>query len=342
MKALLAGFRDDFRDSVIDLLWRQWTTIGVTGHGEQWYGSLIDPEALLLLTCTAGRYDARLFDGMIEWMGYNGQYINVQRLKRMMETENFSGAQVLRAVADSTRDSVSAAKWATMAASSQAGTQEPLFFLKNGKPMPIVNDHDPLFKTHGLRRDVYKARGVSQVFRPEPAANLLLRLRALLGVNARAEIMAYLLLNEHGSPGSLARDACYFPLTISKAMAEMRDSGFLQSRVNGRRRDHRLEPGIWRDLFLGSERPHWIVWPHLFRAIEVLWTFLWDESLTGKEPLAQASCLRRILLKFVVDRTETSGIGFSFGDLTAYPGEHLIPFAVERVTALLNALKAPE
>jgi hypothetical protein len=340
MEALLRNFRDVFCESVIDLLWRQWTTIGVAGHGEQWHGSLIDPEALLLLTCTAGRYDARLFDGMMEWMGCNGQYINVQRLKRIMATEEFAGGQVLRAVADSTSDSVSAAKWATMAAPNQIGTQESLFFLKNGKPMPTVNEHDPLFSAHGLKRDLYKARGVSQAFRPEPVSNLLLRLRALLGVNARAEIIAYLLLNEQGSPGSLARDAYYFPLTISKAMAEIRDSGFLVSRLNGRRRDHRLVPAAWRDLFLGQEHVHWIVWPRILRAIEVLWIFLRDDSIVDKEPLAQASALRRVLLKSVVDRAETSGVEFSFGDLSAYPGEALLTFTIEKISGLLSDLNS--
>ncbi len=338
MKALLNDFRDTFRDSVIDLLWRQWTTIGVSGHGDQWRGSLVDPEALLLLTCSAGRYDARLFDGMMEWMACNGQYINVQRLKRIMATEEFTGGRVLAAVAASTRDSVSAAKWATMAAPTQMGEKEPLFFLKNGNPMPTVKECDPLFSSHGLLRDVYKARGVSLAFRPELASNLILRLRALLGVNARAEIIAYLLLNEQGSPGSLARDAYYFPLTISKAMTEMRDSGFLASRVNGRRRDHRLVPEAWRDLFVGQEHLRWIVWPRILRAIEVLWFFLRDDSLVAKEPLTQASALRRVLLKSVVDRAETSGVEFSFGDLSAHPGEDLLPFAIERTTALLHAL----
>lgn len=342
MKALLKDFRDAFRDSVIDLLWRQWTAIGVSGHGDKWLGSLVDPEALLSLTCSVGRFDARLFDGMIEWMGCNGQYINVQRLKRIMATEEFAGGQVLHAVADATSDSVSAAKWATMAVPRQMAAKESLFFLKNGNPMPTVKEHDPLFSAHGLLRDVYKSRGISQAFRPEPTSNLILRLRALLGVNARAEIIAYLLLNEQGSPGSLARDAYYFPLTISKAMAEMRDSGFLTSRVNGRRRDHRLVPETWRDLFLGEEPVHWIVWPRIFRAIEVLWVFLWDDSLIKKEPLAQASALRRVLLKSVVDKAETSGVKFSFGDLAAHPGEDLLPFAIEKSTALLHALTSRE
>jgi len=335
MKSLLTGFREEFRERVLDLLWRQWTALGVAGSVDPWRGSLIDPEALLLMTCTAGRHDARLFDGMVEWMGLNGRYINVQRLKRIIASEGYAGEQVVRAVAATTSDSASAAKWATTARSkSDAGDATPLFFLNNGKPMPVVGDPDPLFREHGLLRESYEARGVVQAFRPEPVSNLVLRLRAFLGVNARCEIIAYLLLKEQGSPSSLARDAYYFPLTISKAMAEMRDSGFLTSRINGRRRDHRLVPGSWRELLLGNERPPWIVWPRLFRAIEVLWEFLRDPRLIKKEPLAQASALRRILLKSVVDRAETSGLDFSFGDLSAYPGEQLIPFFIERASAL--------
>jgi hypothetical protein len=340
MKTLLTDFSAEFRDRVLDLLWRQWTALGIAGSGEPWRGSLIDPEALLLLTCTAGRHDARLFDGMVEWMGFNGRYINVQRLKRIIASENYAGQQVVRAVAAMTSDSVSAAKWnATASSMNHAEAPRPLFFLKNGKPMPIIRDPDPLFREHGLLRESYEARSVAQGFRPEPVSNLVLRLRAFLGVNARCEIIAYLLLHEQGSPSSLARDAYYFPLTISKAMAEMRDSGFLTSRINGRRRDHRLVPGTWHELFLDNETLPWIVWPRLFRAIEVLWKFFQDASLTEKDPLAQASALRRILLKSVVDRTETSGIDFSFGDLSACPGEQLIPFFIERVSAILDEVK---
>jgi hypothetical protein len=193
-----------------------------------WRGSLIDPESLLLITCTVGRYDARMFDAMVEWMGINGRYINVQRLKRIMASEQFAGEQVVRAVAAMTRDSVSAAKWSGTAKPGEVKPGEaeappcPLFFLSNGKPMPVQQEPDPIFCAHGLLRTRYETRNVAQLFRPEPVCNLLLRLRAFLGVNARCEIIAYLLLHEKGSPGPLARDAYYFPLTISKAMAEMR------------------------------------------------------------------------------------------------------------------------
>ncbi|MDD2601074.1 MAG: hypothetical protein PHO37_17930 [Kiritimatiellae bacterium] len=342
MKTLLTDFRSEFRDRILDLLWRQWSAFGVAGHGTQWYGSPIDPEALLLLTCTVGRYDARLFDGMVEWMELNGQLINVQRLKRIIATEQFAGEQVLRAVAATVSDSVSAAKWATTVISRDDACQPvPLFFLKDGTPMPIVRQPDKLFAGHGLKRDPYEARGVAQVFRAELVPNLILRLRAFFGVNARCEIIAYLLLNEQGSPSSLARDAYYFPLTISKALAEMRGSGFLVSRVEGRRREHKLVPGTWRELLLGEECPRSLVWPRLFRAIEILWEFLGDSKLTDKEPLAQASALRRVLSKSVVDRAETSGLDFAFGNLAANPGETLITFAVGRIKTLLTIMESP-
>jgi len=344
MKTLLTEFKKEFQDRVFDILWRQWSAFGVAGHGDVWRGSLIDPEALLLITCSVGRYDARMFDAMVEWMGINGRYINVQRLKRMMASEQFAGEQVVRAVAAMTRDSVSAAKWSSMAkpgAVTPGEAEAPLFFLRNGKPMPVVQESDPIFRDHGLLRARYEARNVAQLFRPEPVCNLMLRLRAFLGVNARCKIIAYLLLHEKGSPGSLARDAYYFPLTISKAMAEMRDSGFLASRIQGRRRDHRLVPGMWSDLFLGHEQPRWIVWPRLFRAIEVLWTFLQDTDFAQNDALTQASALRRVLIKSVVDRSETSGLDYSFGDLSGYPGEELIPFFIDRITVMLDTLSEP-
>ncbi len=336
MMTLLPACRDDFRDRVLELLWRQWTALGVSGHGGRWRGAPIDPEALLLLTCTAGRYDARLFDAMVEWVDVNGRYVNVQRLKRIISTEAFAGEQVVRAVAATVSDSVTAAKWATTKQVDSNGEPTPLFHLKDGRPMPTVKAHDPIFEAHGFIRDAYKARGVVQAFGPDPVANLVLRLRAFLGVNARCEIISYLLLNDQGSPGALARDVCYFPITISKAMAEMRDSGYLTSRMNGRRRDHRLVPVGWRDLLLGEVRPAWIVWPRLFRAIEALWLFLWDDAVLKKGPLAQASALRRVLLDTVVDKTETCGLDFGFGDLVAHPGEQLLPVAAERIATLLD------
>ena len=285
MKMSLPGFRPAYLSRVLDLLWRQWSTLGVAGHGTGWQGALIDPEALLLFSCTMARHDARLFDAMLEWLGINGRYINVQRLKRILAEEHFTGGGVFSALAATVKDSVSAAKWARSAevkpgdeVKADAENLEPLFYLQDGRPLPVVGESDPVFAMHGYLRDRVEPRGVAAPFQPESAANLILKLRAMFGVNARCEIMAYLLLNRSGSPRSVARTTYYFPATISKMLGEMRDSGYVISRMEGRRRHHTLVPDTWRDLLLGETRPAWVIWPRLFGALETIWTFLSDEG----------------------------------------------------------------
>ena len=91
MQNQLANFRHELLDRLLDIVWRQWTTAGVSGHGKSWTGSVIDPEALLLFSTTIGRYEARLFDAIQEWLRVNGQFINVQRLKRILKEEQFAG-----------------------------------------------------------------------------------------------------------------------------------------------------------------------------------------------------------------------------------------------------------
>ena len=90
MTTQLTDFKHELLERLLDIAWRQWTTAGVSGRGAPWTGSVIDPEALLLFSCTIGRYDARLFDAIQEWLRVNGQFINVQRLKRIVKEERFS------------------------------------------------------------------------------------------------------------------------------------------------------------------------------------------------------------------------------------------------------------
>ena len=78
MQNQLTDIRQEFLDRLLDTIWRQWTTAGISGHGTPWTGSVIDPKALLLFSCTIGRYDARLFDAVQEWLRTNGRFIIVR------------------------------------------------------------------------------------------------------------------------------------------------------------------------------------------------------------------------------------------------------------------------
>lgn len=338
MQNLLKNFRTEFLDRLLDVLWRQWTALGVSGRGQSSTTAPIDPDALLLFSCTVARYDARLFDAMIEWLAINGRFINVQRIKRMLKDEIFTGERVLRAVAAITSKSENEAKWTRMMAAGEAKKRkETLFFLKNGAVLPVVQEPDPTFARYGFLRDRFQERGVAETFPPQPPSNLLLRLRALLGVNARCEIFQFLLLNARGSPRAMAKDCYYYPATISKALAEMSQSGFVVSRTEGRHRYCTLVPETWRELFLGSaSRTSWVVWARLFSALERVWLFLDQTDRTSQTPLAQASSLRRILKSSVTTQLDRSGAVVVFGDDSAHSGESLIPFFVARMRTILE------
>jgi len=340
MQNQLTNCRQELLGRLLDIVWRQWTTAGVSGHGKPWTGSIIDPEALLLFSCTIGRYDARLFDAIQEWLRDNGQFINVQRLKRVLREERFAGEPILTAITAAASTSVNRAKWSQIAGSPpKAGDKpEPLFYLESGEPLPVVREHDPLFAEYGFIRDRFEERGVAEAFRPELPGNMLLRLRALLGVNARCEVFEYLLVNGIGSPRAIASDCYYYPATISKTMGEMGRSGFLVSRTQGRRRLYSLTPDTWGSLFLDTEiKPTWVVWPRLFSAFEQIWLFLDDRDLAGRSPLDQASSLRRLLTGGAISQLERSLPGFIFGDHTAHPAETLIQFFITRLTAVLES-----
>ena len=66
---LLKAFSEDLHKRMLDLAWLQWNALGVHGYGASWAGSPVDPDALLLFSCTAARQGASLFDAMTEWMG---------------------------------------------------------------------------------------------------------------------------------------------------------------------------------------------------------------------------------------------------------------------------------
>src|SRR5690606_26845022 len=93
------SYKDQFHGMVLTLLRRQWSALGV---GEQTCladDRVIDPEALLLITCSLGRHDSHLFDQALNWLYQEGGSINLLRLKNLRTTYLLGDPSVLTAVA---------------------------------------------------------------------------------------------------------------------------------------------------------------------------------------------------------------------------------------------------
>jgi hypothetical protein len=257
---------------------------------------VIDPESLLLLSMTIGRYDARLFDEILDWLVVNGAFLNVQRLRNLMKRFDFQSQAQLSAVSELLmKKSNDPLKWKRLASPRSPRNPEPLFFLKSGKPIPMPDEKAPEFSTYGLLRGSIKLRGNAQPFPTKGMPSLLLRLRALLGVNARCELLCLLAAAEEIHPADVTRQTGYSPRTVQNTLAEMARSGVVQMRSGNREKWYCLKTGVLDQLLKpeGSPTP-WINWAPLFRALERLWIGVIDPKRQNLDPLTQASEWRRL------------------------------------------------
>jgi hypothetical protein len=287
---------EHFQEHVLSFLWHQWTALGVAGQTQPVDRWMLDPEALLLATTSLGR-DPRLFDEVLDWLNTNGQFINLQRLQNL--GQRFGDLTVLRAMAAHlVRRSVHA-KWKTLLREKPTVAEaQPLF-----SGVPVIGLPDELFARHGWLRGPVNLRQMSQAADPHRPTNFLIKLRALFGMQARAEVMAYLLAEASGHPGEMAVRLAYFPRTLQTTLNDLARSGHLQSRREGHEKRFWLRRDDWRFLLTWAaapgesapEFPQWVDWATVFIAMESVARFLSRPDLEHASPAVQAIELRACL-----------------------------------------------
>ncbi|MDD2708546.1 MAG: hypothetical protein PHV34_11090 [Verrucomicrobiae bacterium] len=338
MNQSLKTFREGFQNLLLNFLWRQWSAMGVAGQASGEDVWIVDPEALLLLTCTLGRYDPRLFDEVLDWLQENGRFINIMRLKRILRTEKFAGERALAAIAAYLSKGAEALKWKLLTESVQSSSPpvEEFFISTDGKPLPSLGGTEPHFGRYGFRRGPPRLRGYSQRFRPTETANLALQLRALVGVNTRCEIVLYLLTHEAAHPSQIAHEAYYFERAIQAALVDMSQSGVVQLRSARREKYYWLLQKRWAALLNRPETfPQWITWPPLFSALERIWLKLNDPKLATLDPLLQSSELRQLMIQ-VRPALERARFDKKLSDDRQYLGETYLPVFMSDVMNLLK------
>jgi hypothetical protein len=193
----------DFAAGLARVAWRQWTGIGVTGRIAP-ATNPIDPEALIALTGRLGEQDVRLRDAAIDWCIAAGHLVNGARLAQVAREMGVDGSEdVLGFVA--TVRAAGGPRWAVSAAAPFA----------------------------------YSARGKVHLSSLEQDARWLLRLRASVGINARADILACLLTEDDPIPVfELVRRTRFTRTNIDKTLAQLALAGQVDL-LSSRRRDRK-------------------------------------------------------------------------------------------------------
>jgi len=249
---------DEVNELALDLAWSLWAELGVDGRGRRHDWQAIDLEPLIIFTAYIGNLDSRLRANSMDWCIANVRFASAFRLRNLAQNASASMGEAFGRYA------------ATVKAHSHV-------------PWPSLGD--PLA--------IWTSERISEPDLRRPSL-IQLRLRALVGVSARAEILKLMLADpERGQVASaLAEAAGYSKGSVSQALDLLTMAGIVRVQPTGNRLVYRLSrPAVLIDVmqWLPASFPDW--WP-IFRVTEALLELARTGSTT---PLSRAADVQETL-----------------------------------------------
>ncbi len=273
----ISELRDGLQRRLADFLWGQWAQMGLsanTGRRDTWAE---DPEALLLLTLEVGRGEPRLFEEVLDWMVVNERLISVQRLR------NLAGDNADRALVDAVLgwlgENRRRARLGAKANSEEE--REPRPFFRDSHL--DVADPDPAFLAQGFLKPRIEPSGKSQAPDLRLPINFAFRLRLLLGIGVRAEVVRVLLTltPPWTNAQALSASTAYSKRNVQEAMGALIAVGVVGSRTLGNQNRFVAEPDRWT-AFLDLKRlPQYEDWPRFFLAYRRILRWLSEPANSG-------------------------------------------------------------
>jgi DNA-binding transcriptional ArsR family regulator len=233
---------------LLSAVWRQWGELGgsVTSTSRQQTRCVIDPEALILITLWLAEDDLRLIDVAMSWAVLNSDLVSVQRIKNLQSSYPPGVSEKLSGFAQVIAEKGADARW------------KPLYTRAT---------------EHLAYRDK-KARAVRINLSRPPA--LWLRLRGLLGLGIRPDIVAFLMRRpdprSYIEAGRIADAVGYSRPAVKRVLDALTAAGGLTV-APGR------DPGYaigWSSLFmiLGPEPEQLPAWRYCHQTFALLAEYL--------------------------------------------------------------------
>jgi hypothetical protein len=280
--------RQEIDGLALDLAWSLWSELGVDSAVRRHDWQAIDLEPLIIFTAHLGGADSRLRASAIDWCIAHARFASAFRLRNLADRASAA-----------TRVS-----FGRFAATVRAHTKAP--WPGQGDPLTLL--HPGRIGSPDLRRP----------------SLVQLRLRALVGVSARAEILKLMLADpDRPQPAStLAEDAAYGKGSVAQALDMLTMAGIVQVQPHGNRLLYRLtRPGelALALQWLPSVFPDW--WP-IFSIVEALTDYA--HSASGPPP-TRTPILQKLLLRIDDDLRRlglTEHVPRAIGPATVTEFEH--------------------
>jgi hypothetical protein len=257
-RGAMTHLNDEINELALDLAWSLWAELGVDGRGRRHDWQAVDLEPLIIFTAYIGNLDSRLRANSMDWCIANVRFASAFRLRNLAQNASAAMGEAFGRYA------------ATVKAHSHV-------------PWPSLGDPLAIWTSERI--------GEPDLRRP---SLIQLRLRALVGVSARAEILKLMLADpERGQVAStLAQAAAYSKGSVSQALDLLTMAGIVQVQPTANRLVYRLSrPTVLIDVmqWLPATFPDW--WP-IFRVTEAIVELAHERSTT---PLSRAADVQKTL-----------------------------------------------
>lgn len=277
---LLEDIAERANEAAVQACWTQWSAIGsfASSAGSSDANSMIDPEALVVLSLCIVEKERRLGDFLLWWSQAGAVLTSVQRLRAVSDRfPEPSGRDAFRAFARLATDAGDA-RWKGHAAPSAS------FSPRNSKgPRELALTHP---------------------------STLWLRLRAGFGVGAKSDALAFLLGlgGARATVKEISTATGYSDVSIRRAVGEMTIAGLLRQ-TGGRPTEYSAPTEAWTAVLgmpsrresseMEQQLPPWRYWAEIFAYLTYVaeWSALRD-SVVPIGPRVLASRARDILDQF--------------------------------------------
>jgi hypothetical protein len=347
MNESLNDFKNELQEALLTLLWQQWCVCGVQGHAKEPGNWCIDPEILILLTCSLGRREPRMFDEMLDLLKSMPGLINLQRLKIIAKSDAFAGKAVLAALAEYIDEVVGKGKWTRAINVNNEPKQppEPLFFFKDGRPMESLGEVDTAFQKCGFLRGPVTLRGLVGAFDLRHPACLILRLRSFLGTTSRSGICLYLCTHSESSgtnPSRIAKETGHAQRVVQDSLVSMSKSGYVSRREFKHETLYAITTET-RKAFLQDLKaePLWCNWITVGSFLEKTWLVFDSKKFLEADPMIQSIKLREIVDEYRLPLSR-SGLRVTLDMQGHLEGEDYVAWVKEKVREMIKILITSE
>jgi hypothetical protein len=235
------------RSATLDALWRQWSAVGGMVSARARATSVVDPEALMLMSLALEAVEPRFGNLLADWARLNSELLSVQRIRNLARRFPEGIGERLATFARIALVEGKDHRWKSI-----AGTEASL----------------DLGRRHQGKSRATRAQLL------EPTA-LLLRLRLVFGVGIKADLIGFLLSTDRGerpSIGTIATATNYTVAAVRKAAQALAEARVIEEE-EGARAEYQADRGKWTSLLGIESAPPWRAWSerYIFVAHFLAW-----------------------------------------------------------------------